>query len=57
MNAHDTKDLRSAWHSPRLTVLGDVGSLTETGSMTGMESPQNSCIASVNTTENSCVMV
>lgn len=43
------------WRSPRLTVLGDIGSLTETGSMMSMESPQDLCIDSINATGNTCM--
>lgn len=44
-----------AWQSPRLSVLGGVSSLTETGSMASMESPLDLCIESINTTGNTCM--
>lgn len=39
---------RLAYESPRLRVLGDVCSLTETGSMMTNESPLNWCWINVN---------
>lgn len=48
-----------AYQSPRLSMLGDVGSLTETGSMLGMEDgvQNNMCngnVAPINMTFNMC---
>lgn len=45
---------RLAYESPRLSVLGDVCSLTETGSMMTNESPWNLCLINVNMT-GSCM--
>jgi len=47
---------RPVWDTPHLSVLGDVGMLTETGSMVGMESPADLCISTINMDFNSCVM-
>lgn len=44
------------WRAPVLTVLGDVGSLTETGSMMTSESPLNLCVQSINMTGTGCAM-
>ena len=54
-----TVNARRAYQPPRLSILGDVDSLTETGSQVGMEdgSQNGSCspiIAPVNTTFNMC---
>ena len=43
------------WQSPKLTMLGDVGSLTETGSMAANESPYNLCQQSINMVGNTCM--
>ena len=54
-----TDGLRSqasrAWSQPRLSVLGEVSSLTETGSMISNESPLNWCRWMINTTGNTCM--
>ena len=42
------------YQPPRLSYLGEVCQLTETGSMAGMESPLNLCILQINMTYNSC---
>lgn len=59
--APDRSELRRlAWQPPRLSILGDVGNLTETGSATGMEDlcENNVCtmivINPINTTNNMC---
>ena len=44
-----------AWSQPRLSVLGDVCSLTETGSMTNNESPLNWCWFEINMTGTGCM--
>lgn len=53
-----TPILRRSYAPPRLTLLGDVRALTETGSTTGSEdtdgNPSN-CTGQVNTTFNSCM--
>ena len=53
-----TDGLRSqasrAWSQPRLSVLGEVCSLTETGSMMSNESPWNLCWLEINMTGNTC---
>ncbi len=53
-----TDGLRSqasrAWSQPRLSVLGEVCSLTETGSMMSNESPINWCLLQINMTGNTC---
>lgn len=46
---------RAAWQSPRLAALGDVCSLTETGSMATNESPLNLCQQSINNVGNTCM--
>ena len=51
--------VRQPYQTPRLTVFGSVASLTETGSMAGMEDGwQNGfcsdIIAMINTTYNMC---
>lgn len=46
---------RPVWKSPRLSVLGDVCSLTETGSMAQSESPLNACLQSINMDGNTCM--
>jgi hypothetical protein len=44
-----------AWTSPRLTLLGDVAGMTETGSMVAMEDfIQNSMCFFANMTGNMC---
>ena len=43
-----------AWSQPRLSVLGEVCSLTETGSMMSNESPINWCLLQINMTGNTC---
>ena len=43
------------WQRPRLSVLGEVTSLTETGSMASNESPLNWCLINVNMTGNTCM--
>ncbi len=45
---------RLPYESPRLSVLGDVCSLTETGSMMEWESPLNLCWLN-NMTGNTCM--
>ena len=54
-----TDGLRSqasrAWSQPRLSVLGEVSSLTETGSMISNESPYNLCWIGINMTGNTCM--
>lgn len=50
---------RRAYQAPRLSVLGDVGSLTETGSQNGQEDGYqnnmcNGCVAPINTMFNMC---
>lgn len=50
---------RPAYQSPRLSMLGDIGSLTETGSMIGMEDGLenmscNGAVAPINMTFNMC---
>ena len=54
-----TDGLRSqasrAWSQPRLSVLGEVCSLTETGSMMSNESPINWCLLQINMTGNTCM--
>ena len=53
-----TDGLRSqasrAWSQPRMSVLGEVSSLTETGSMISNESPLNWCWID-NMTGNTCM--
>ena len=44
-----------AWSQPRLSVLGEVSSLTETGSMISNESPLNWCWIDINMTGNTCM--
>ena len=46
--------VRRAYYPPRLSLLGDVCKLTETGSMAGMESPLNWCWVGINMDYNSC---
>lgn len=45
---------RRSYQSPRLSVLGDVCSLTETGSMMSNESPLNWCLIDINMAGNTC---
>ena len=48
-------DARQAYQSPRLSLFGDVGSLTETGSMVSMEDfLQNNTCFFANMTGNMC---
>lgn len=53
---HDSSTLgRQAYHSPSLKLLGDVGSLTESGSMASMEDYwQNRQCFLRNSTGNMC---
>ena len=44
-----------AWSQPRLSALGEVCSLTETGSMATNESPLNLCQQSINNVGNTCM--
>lgn len=46
---------RLPYETPRLSVLGDVCSLTETGSMMSNESPWNWCILDINMVGNACM--
>ena len=46
---------RRAYESPRLSALGDVCSLTETGSMMTNESPWNWCWIDINMVGNACM--
>lgn len=46
---------RAAWQAPQLTVLGDVTTLTETGSAASNESPLNWCLDSVNMVGSACM--
>lgn len=49
------RNQRSAYQPPRLSLLGDVCSLTETGSMVAMEDfAQNGMCVFPNTTGNMC---
>jgi len=53
-NAGD-EHVRQQYRSPKLSLLGDVGSLTETGSMVSMEDFfQNNMCAFANMTGNMC---
>jgi hypothetical protein len=48
-------DVRQPYQSPRLSLFGDVGSLTETGSMVSMEDFfQNNMCVFANMTGNMC---
>ena len=64
MNARNTDGLMQdgpgpaisrAWSQPRMSVLGEVSSLTETGSMISNESPLNWCLWDINMTGNTCM--
>lgn len=64
MNARNTDGLMQdgpgpaisrAWSQPRMSVLGEVSSLTETGSMISNESPRNWCWININMTGNTCM--
>ena len=64
MNARNTDGLMQdgpgpaisrAWSQPRMSVLGEVSSLTETGSMISNESPYNLCLIYINMTGNTCM--
>ena len=53
-----TPNSRRTYAPPRLTLLGDVRALTETGSTTGAEDTDgnpNNCTGQVNTIFNSCM--
>ena len=64
MNARNTDGLMQdgpgpaisrAWSQPRMSVLGEVCSLTETGSKNSWESPLNLCEWMVNMIGNTCM--
>ena len=44
-----------AWNAPRLSTLGEVCNLTETGSKNSNESPLNWCTWMINMTGNTCM--
>lgn len=58
--ARASRGPRLPYRSPKLSLFGDVGSLTETGSRTGMEDGfqngmcANSILGMINTTFNMC---
>jgi hypothetical protein len=57
--AHADAVVRQTYQSPRLSLFGDIGTLTETGSMTAMEDfiQNNSCsnfLGLLNMTGNMC---
>ena len=51
-----SESVRQPYQTPRLTVFGNVASLTETGSINGMEdnNQNNMCRGLINTTYNMC---
>lgn len=54
ISSTDLHSRRLPYESPRLSVFGDVCSLTETGSNRGWESPLNLCLLDINQVNNSC---